>query len=222
MATPRIVMLGPQGSGKGTHGEYLSSRLSISHISTGNLLREEKDRQTELGQSIQAKLDAGSYMSDEIMEPLLTQRLSQPDCQSGWILDGYPRRETQVATLDRIAPPTAAIVLELDDEMAVERLAGRRVCPQGHVWHTLERWPFDGLCAKDGLPLAARSDDTEDAIRKRLAQYKQETVPVIEMYQQRGIVLHITASMPISAIQKVMVLPEFWGLIAEGQPIIRT
>jgi adenylate kinase len=222
MATPRIVMLGPQGSGKGTHGEYLASRLSIPHISTGNLLRDEISEQSELGKSIQAKMQAGSYMTDDIMEPLLAQRLRQPDCRSGWILDGYPRRETQVATLDRIVPPTAVIALELDDESAVQRLAGRWVCDQGHPWHIEHRWPADGLCAFDGSPLTQRSDDTEVAIRKRLAQYREETEPLIKQYKQRGIVLHVTAAIPISAVQKLLLLPEFWPLISEGLPATRT
>lgn len=202
--TPRIVMLGPPGSGKGTQGLILAHRLLIPHVSTGELLRQAKQADTALGRQIRSALDAGKLVSDEEIEALLFARLDEFDCQAGWILDGYPRRVSQAATLDRYSPPTLAIAFDLPDQVAVDRLGHRYVCPHGHIYNDkfIGR-PLDDCCIHCYLPLARRPEDTSlEVIHERLRLYRTVTEPIKEYYGPQGKLLLVKADPPISAVTK--------------------
>lgn len=197
-----IVLMGAQGSGKGTQGEYLCARLSIPAISTGALLRKNVADGTQIGKQIKAILDAGHLVADEITQQMIAQRLADSDAARGFILDGYPRNARQLADLDAITTITHVLVLHITDEQAVERITGRRQCANNHIYHVLYNpSKVEGVCDVDGLPLMQRSDDTEDAVKKRLAIYHAETEPLIAIYSSRGIVHEIDAIGSVEDVQ---------------------
>lgn len=202
---PRIVMLGKPGAGKGTQGQFLARWLAIPHISTGDMLRTAMAAATPLGQKIQATMNRGGLVGDEEVEEVLVARLDHDDCRAGWILDGYPRRIRQAEKLDRIAPPTLAILLRIADQAANVRLATRGICPQGHIYNRLVYWPDDELCPKCYLPISGRSEDATPWKRQeRLRAYRHETAVVSDYYQARGKLLTVDGEMPATAIQKFL------------------
>lgn len=162
----RIVLLGPPGSGKGTQAALLRDRLDIPHISTGDLLRNAVQQQTELGRKAKSYMDAGDLVPDALMLGLIEERLGEPDVANGFILDGYPRNLAQAEALDEVLerigqPVDLAISVTVDEGEIVDRLSGRAV--------------------EEG-----RSDDTEDVIRNRLRVYAEQTAPVAGHYAERG------------------------------------
>lgn len=201
---PHIVILGPQGGGKGTQAMRLARRFRIPHISTGDVLRQEIASGSVLGKKIASIINKGNLVPSAMSNAAMKARLSQPDCRFGWIADGYPRRVDQATFLHRFQKPNVVIVLELTDQAAIRRLTGRRVCAQGHVYHLQHDPPQKkrGHCDHDGLPLKQRDDDTPSAIRKRLHIYHHETIPVIEWYHRKKIVVTIDAHPPIPAVYR--------------------
>ncbi|MBI2984352.1 MAG: nucleoside monophosphate kinase [Candidatus Kerfeldbacteria bacterium] len=204
MTTPRIVILGPQGAGKGTQAGFLSRRFRIPHISAGDLLRAEARRGSPLGQRIARIIDRGRLVPDELMSSVVRARLRRRDAKRGWIVDGYPRFRQQAKTFNRFARPNVVVVLTLSDQQAVRRLVGRRVCPNGHVYHIRHHPPKQkrGYCDHDGLPLHQRDDDTPVAIRRRLRWHHQQTDPLIDEYRRQNLVLEVNAHPPIKAVYR--------------------
>ncbi len=201
---PRIVILGPQGAGKGTQAGFLSRHYHIPHISAGDLLRAESHRGTPLGKRIARIIDQGRLVPNSLMSALVRQRLQKPDAKKGWILDAYPRFRAQAKSFNRFAHPTVVIFLNLTDSQAVRRLTGRRVCPNGHIYHIRHRPPKKrrGYCDYDGLPLHQREDDTPQAIRRRLRWHHQQTDPLIHDYRRKGVVLEIDAHPGIKSVHR--------------------
>lgn len=197
----KIVMIGPQGAGKGTQASLLSDHFDLPHISAGDLLRDEMAHQTTLGKAITDRMNQGYMVTDREVFGITQRRLMQDDCGRGWILDGYPRRIAQAKLLERFDPPNLVIHLDIDDAAAIARLSQRLVCPRGHVWH-LESVPprQPGVCDRDSLLLTTRDDDHGQAILQRLKLYHEESASVVEFYQQRGIVITVDADPPIQAI----------------------
>lgn len=205
-----IVMLGPQGSGKGTQSSLLSEKVGMPHISLGTLFRAEVEAGTDLGQELSAIISRGDLVPAALAEKVLTARLGQGDAGNGVILDGFPRTMEQADSLDNILGPLGrklahVIYLNVSDEEALKRLTGRRVCTNTscernyHVEYQPPKTP--GVCDKCGSPLAQRKDDTPEAISHRLSLYHSETMPLIALYQGLGLLREIDGQRTIDAVQ---------------------
>ncbi|MGV8152482.1 MAG: adenylate kinase family protein [Candidatus Nanoarchaeia archaeon] len=178
----KLVFLGVQGSGKGTQAKILSEKLKIPHISTGDLLRNAKG---ELKQEIDSYINKGALVPDELMLKILKQRLEEDDCKNGFILDGFPRNIKQAEELSKITNIQNAFNIEISDEEAIKRLSGRRNCKNCGAIYNINTNPIpkkEGICDKCSSTLYQRADDNEEAIKKRLAIYHQDTKPIIKFY----------------------------------------
>ncbi|MGB8933011.1 MAG: adenylate kinase [Anaeromyxobacteraceae bacterium] len=190
-----LVLLGPPGAGKGTQAKLLTAELRIPHISTGDMFRDHKARATEIGKQIQAIMDAGGLVTDDITNAMVKERLARPDCAPGFILDGYPRTAAQAQFLDGILSSmgrsiTRALSYEVAEDALVERISGRRSCPKcGAVYHVTATPPRQaGNCDKDGTALVLREDDKPENVRKRMQEYASKTEPLKRFYADRGLV----------------------------------
>jgi adenylate kinase len=193
-----LVLLGPPGAGKGTQAKGLAQAYGIPHISTGDMFRDHKARGTELGRQIQAIMDAGGLVTDDVTNALVKDRLTRPDVAPGFILDGYPRTTAQAEYLERLLGGLGrkidrVLSYEVPEELVVERISGRRSCPQcGAVYHVSANPPAQsGYCDKDRAGLVQRDDDKPDNVKKRMAEYAAKTAPLKRFYEQRGLVSEI-------------------------------
>ncbi len=202
MNAGRYVFLGPPGAGKGTQADLVADKLGIPHIATGDMLRDEVARGTDLGRQARAIMEAGDLVPDELVIAMLARRLEDAD---GFILDGFPRTEPQALALDdllRDRPLDRVVSLDVPDEEIVRRISGRRVCPNGHVYRIPDHPPRnDMVCDVDGLPVEQRPDDREEVVRNRLAVYRRNTEPLIEFYRQRGLLAEVSGVGTIDEIQ---------------------
>ena len=185
----KIVMLGPPGAGKGTYASRLTVKLGIPHISTGDMVREEIKRQTDLGKKIKEYSDKGALVPDEIIIKILAERLGKPDCAKGFILDGFPRTLRQAEALEEISKIDLVINLNVPDEIIVQRLSNRLVCKRcGAIYNRLTLKPkVNGVCDVCGGELYQREDDKPEVIRERLKVYRRNTAPLIEYYRKKGL-----------------------------------
>ncbi|MBI4459800.1 MAG: adenylate kinase [Acidobacteria bacterium] len=188
-----MILLGPPGAGKGTQARQICSKLGIPHISTGDILRANVAQQTPLGQMAKSFMERGELVSDEVINGMVQDRLEQPDCKGGFLLDGYPRTTAQAETLGLLLLEkgygTPVVVnLRVSYNEVVKRLGGRRICPVCQRTYNLSSQPplRDNVCDADGSPLQQRPDDREEAIRERLLAYEAQTAPVIEFYKKGG------------------------------------
>ncbi len=210
----RIIMLGPQGSGKGTQAERLAAATGGHHISTGDLVRAEIRAGTPLGRSIKAYNDHGELVPDELIVALTTAALAS---ETNWILDGFPRTLAQAQTLDEVLATAGValdrvILLEAPDDLLVERLAGRRQSVStGRVYHIL----YDPPPPDDPGPFVQRSDDHPDVIRHRLDIYHAATEPLKRYYERRGLLLAVDASGPIDEVAATILR----ALSDSGRPV---
>lgn len=184
-----IILFGSPGSGKGTQSKYLADWLRIPQISTGDMLREHIRQGDAIGIAIQERMRAGSLVSDELVNQLVFERIQQPDCSRGFILDGYPRTTAQAEGMMRMLAGVGAgevvIHLVVDYNVIITRISGRRVCPKcGTLYNSVSRPPkVDGFCDLDGATLVVRDDDREEVVRERLNQYERQTRPLIEFFR---------------------------------------
>jgi adenylate kinase len=189
----RIVLLGAPGSGKGTQAKKLVADYGYPQVSTGDLLRDAVARGTEYGLKAKAAMDAGQLVSDDIVLGILKDRVAQPDAAGGFILDGFPRNLAQARMLEEVLaelgqPLDAAVLMDLDFEILLKRLTGRRSCTGcGRVYnvHFLPP-PADGRCESCGGELVQRADDREETIGRRLEVYRKETAPLVDYYRELG------------------------------------
>lgn len=198
----RIVIFGPQGSGKGTQAKFLSEALSVPWISTGNIYRQNIEQQTNLGKLANQYILEGKLVPDEITNQLVADRLKQPDVQKGFVLDGYPRNKTQSKALDEITKIDVALEIAISDQKSVRRISGRRVCNCGITYHIEFNPPLqEGVCDKCGETLSHREDDQEEVIKQRLAIYHQNTEPLTKNYLARKILIRINGEQPIAEVK---------------------
>ena len=186
MKVMRLMLLGCPGAGKGTQALLLMKKFNIPQISTGDMLRSAIASGTELGMSAKQIMDAGQLVSDDIINALVVERLDQPDCTNGFLLDGYPRTIPQAQALrDTNIKIDHVIEIAVDDEEIVKRISGRRVhVASGRVYHVELNPPkVAGMDDETGEPLIHRDDDREEIIRNRLAVYKEKTAPLIDYYK---------------------------------------
>ena len=186
------MLFGPPGSGKGTQAKLITRCLSVPHISTGDMLRERIRQAADANAAMAVTMQAGSLVSDAVVNAMVEERLGQPDAVCGFVLDGYPRTISQARTLrdwlGRRGVGEVVIHLVVDYNVVIARLTGRRQCPRcGTLYHIVLKPPkTDQLCDLDGEPLMVRDDDREQVIRDRWDAYAGQTLPVLEFYRETG------------------------------------
>lgn len=181
-----IVFLGSPGAGKGTHAQQLMKDMNIPQISTGDMFRRAIREQTPTGMDAKRYMDKGELVPDEVVVAMVKERLAEPDCQNGYILDGFPRTVAQAEALDGIATIDVALNIDVPDEIIINRLSGRRVCAAcGGTYH-VSMLEGDKCPACNG-ELYQRDDDKPETIRTRLAVYQEKTAPLISYYREKGL-----------------------------------
>ncbi len=217
----RLVLLGPPGAGKGTQARWIVERYAIPQLSTGDMLREAVARGTEVGRRAQAVMERGELVSDAIINAIVAERLAQPDCARGFVLDGYPRTVAQAEALDALLAERgqrldAVIEFRVDTEALVERIAGRFACARcGAGYHERFKRPkVEGVCDVCGATeFTRRKDDNPEAVRTRLVAYAEQTAPLLPYYAARGLLRSIDGMAPIDAVTEALrrVLEEIGG-----------
>ncbi|MDP3970422.1 MAG: adenylate kinase [bacterium] len=199
-----ILLFGPQGSGKGTQGEKLAEQLNLPLVVTGNIFRHHMQEGTELGKLAKRFINKGELVPDEVTNRMIGERIQRADCEFGFILDGYPRNLDQAKALDGYTTITHLLHINISDEEAVQRIGNRRTCVEnGHVYHLIYNPPKqEGVCDHDASELEQRADDSEEALKKRLAIYHDETEPLLEFYNQRNLVHDIDGEQSIDDVWK--------------------
>jgi adenylate kinase len=209
MAT-HIVMLGPPGAGKGTQAKLLAEKMGLPHVSSGDIFRENLRQNTELGQLADRYISKGELVPDDVTIAMIKERLSRPDCDEGVILDGFPRTRPQAEALDQILADLdkgqvdAVPYINVPDEVLIERLTGRRTCrEEGHIFHLTFNPPEEaGICDYDGSELYQREDDTVETVTRRVRVYHQQTQPLIDYYEQQGVLIEINGNQSIGAVSE--------------------
>ncbi len=203
----RMVIFGPPGSGKGTQAKLVSELYGIPHISTGDILREEVERGSDLGRMAESYMSRGLLVPDDAVIEMVRQRLLRGDCRPGFILDGFPRTLRQAEELDRILGELGwrlDVVLNLvvSEEEVLRRITLRRVCSVcGEIYHLESNPPKrPGVCDRCGGRLYQREDDTEETVRKRLQVYRVQTEPILRYYRERGLVRDVDGNPPIEEV----------------------
>ncbi len=194
----RVMILGAPGAGKGTQAVILSKKLQIPHISTGDIFRYNIKNETPLGKLAKQYIDSGALVPDEVTIGIVKDRLSEQDCSKGFILDGFPRTIPQAETLDRMLDDMGTkldkvLNVDVDDEVIIRRLSGRRVCPECNtIYHvsSSER-AREGICENCGAKLIQREDDKEETVINRLKTYHIQTEPLICYYKGKGILANV-------------------------------
>ena len=198
-----ILIMGPAGAGKGTMSELILKAYDIPHISTGDMLRENVRNNTELGKLAKTYMEAGKLVPDDVINAMVEDRLQQPDCQKGYLLDGFPRTLVQAEAFTKIAekigkPVESVIALEVEFDTLAERITGRRICSKcGAIYHIMSHPPVvEGICDVCGGELTQRKDDTIEQLKVRMDEYDSSTAPVIAFYDKLGVVSRIDGAQP--------------------------
>lgn len=206
-----IVLLGPPGAGKGTQSVVLSKKYNIPHISTGDMLRESIKNGLPLGLKAKSYMDKGELVPDEVVTGIVIDRVGKSDAANGFLLDGFPRTLKQAENLDAELKKIAAkidlaVYFETPDNVAIERLSGRRVCKGcGANYHVKNIPPKkDGICDKCGSALFQRPDDSEATVKNRLKVYAEQTAPLIEYYSKKNILRKVQGSLEVEDLLKVL------------------
>jgi len=190
------VFLGPQGSGKGTVIGKIKDKFQVPHISTGDMFREALKMGTEFGKKAQEYMNRGELVPDDVTCGMVKERIARDDCINGYMLDGFPRNLKQAEALADITNIDTAILIDVPEEVSLERLSGRRQCRNcGTIFHLKFVPPqVEGVCDKCGGELYQRDDDKPDAIKERLAIYRRETMPIAEYFQKAGVLVTVDGS----------------------------
>lgn len=202
----KIVLLGPPGAGKGTQAEVLTKKLLVPHISTGDMFRAAIKNGTEMGMLAKSYMDKGQLVPDEVTVGIIKDRIAQPDCTDGFLLDGFPRTIAQAEALDNLLADRggldAVLNISVPLENLVSRLTGRRMCRAcGNIYHLLYNPPADpAKCDACGGELYQRDDDKEETVMNRLNVYEAQTAPLIEYYEKAGVLFTVNGDQPINAV----------------------
>ena len=195
-----MILLGAPGAGKGTQGELISEKLRIPTISTGNMLREAMAKGSSLGRQVKKYMDEGSLVPDDVIMSIIAQRVAQPDCENGFILDGVPRTLPQAEAMDAAGVQIDCVVsLEVDDEAIASRMSGRRVCAKcGASYHIVSNPPkTEGICDQCGAEVTIRKDDEPATVKHRLEVYHASTEVLKDYYARQGKLLLVCGDQPI-------------------------
>lgn len=195
-----VILLGPPGAGKGTQAQRITQWYRVPHLSTGDMFRDNIRRGTELGLKAKPLMERGELVPDEIVLGMVEDRIAQPDCNNGFLFDGFPRTLAQAAALERMCQKhklgrTIVLYMAVEQELLMRRLTGRRICKAGgHIYNIYDRPPKrEGICDEDGSELIHRPDDTEAVIRERFATYDAQTLPLVDYYRARGLLSSVDA-----------------------------
>lgn len=210
----RLLIMGPPGAGKGTQAVLIKEEYKIPHISTGDMFREAMANQTALGLEAKKYIDNGNLVPDAITIGIVKERLALPDCQKGFLLDGFPRTIVQAEALDKILEELnialdAVLNIEVDNELLVERISGRRICPNCGAGYNIQsiKPKVDGICDVCNTPLIQRKDDNRDTVLNRLKVYENQTQPLLDYYKNQNLVIAIKGEGDIKDIfEKVKVI----------------
>ena len=202
-----IILLGTPGGGKGTQAKKIVEKYGIPHIATGDILREAVAKGTELGKKAKEYMDRGELVPDEIVIGIVRERLKQPDCEKGFLLDGFPRTIKQAEALDEMLKELgkdidAVIYIDVPEEEIVKRITYRRTCRNcGAVYHLIYAPPKeDNKCDKCGGELYQRDDDKEEVVRQRFKVYMENTAPLIEYYEKKGLLYRVDGTKSINEV----------------------
>jgi adenylate kinase len=189
-----LVLMGPPGAGKGTQAERLVDDFDMPYYATGDILRAAVKEESELGREAKEYMDKGDLVPDDVICKVVMEKVDSPEAEDGFLLDGFPRTTGQAEVLEdaldrRGRTLTAAILIDASDEVALKRLSGRRICSKnGHVYHVETNPPKnEGVCDLDGSKLTQRDDDKPETVKKRLSVYHEQTEPLIEWYEDKGL-----------------------------------
>lgn len=203
----RLVLLGPPGAGKGTQAANIVEAFQIPHISTGDIFRKNLKENTPLGLKAKEYMDKGLLVPDELVVDLVQDRLAQEDCKAGFMLDGFPRTVVQAEALDRVLADmdmdlSAVLNIEVDQDLLLKRITGRRICRFcGATYHVEFNPPAkEGICDLCGGELYQRDDDVEETVAKRLEVYNEQTQPLIDFYNKTGVLIDINGQQDIDKV----------------------
>lgn len=196
-----LIIMGAPGSGKGTQAAIICKTHDIPHISTGDILRKNIADGTELGKQAKAFMDAGKLVPDALVVALLKDRIEQPDCKNGFLLDGFPRTKAQADALAAIVKIDVALNLETDLDKLADRMASRRVCPKCGYSASVQTAP-DGKCKECGETLIIRDDDKREVVENRLKVYAENTAPLVDYYKAKGLLKNIDGMQAIEDVNK--------------------
>ncbi len=197
----KLVLIGPQGSGKGTQAKVISEEFNIPHISTGDLFRENIANNTDLGKKVKDLINRGELVPDSIVVDMLKSRLLEKDAKKGFVLDGYPRNVDQIKMLEKITKIDVALLIDVNDKISIRRISSRRQCKKCGKIYSLELHKNIKKCECLG-ELYQREDDKEEAVKKRLQQYHEKTKPVIDYYKKQKILLDINGDQTVDNVSK--------------------
>jgi len=205
-----LILLGPPGSGKGTQGERLQEDFRLPYYATGDILRAAVKEGTEIGKQAKEYMDRGDLAPDEVIIGVIAERLQQEEAADGFILDGFPRTVPQAEALEAKMGElhremTAALLIEVPEEEIVRRLGGRRTCEENpsHIYHVdFDPPKKEGVCDIDGGRLIVREDDKPEVIKNRLAQYREKTEPLVDYYEDRGILNRVDGGKPPDEVEE--------------------
>jgi len=202
-----IVLLGPPGAGKGTQAQLVAEKLGLIHISSGDLFREHLHKNSALGQQARVYIDRGELVPDDLTISMVRERLSLGDCQTGALLDGFPRTPAQaealVDVLENLDGGVSSVpYISVPTEVLIARLSGRWTCKAaGHIYHELHNPPRKaGICDYDGSELYQREDDKAETVKRRIQVYLNQTEPLIEYYRDRGLLVEVEGDQPINEV----------------------
>lgn len=211
-----VVLLGPPGAGKGTQAGIVAKATGLAHISSGDLFREHIKNQTDLGRQVDAIMKRGDLVPDDVTIAMIRERLQQPDCAAGAVLDGFPRTPAQAQALNGMLAEFGGKVdvvpfIQVEQGELINRLSGRWVCAQGHVYHETFNPPkVAGVCDVDGSALYQRDDDKRETVEKRIRVYFEQTAPLIDHYRGEGRLVEIDGAQQIAKVTEDLLkaLPE--------------
>ena len=208
----KIIMLGAPGAGKGTQAKMIADKYGVPHVSTGDIFRANIKNGTELGMEAKKYMDQGLLVPDELTVKILLDRVSQPDCKNGYVLDGFPRTIPQAEVLDKALAELGesidyAIDVDVPDENIVKRMSGRRACVScGATYHVVHVPPKkEGICDRCGSELILRDDDKPDTVKNRLDVYHKQTQPLIDFYTKKGVLKTVDGTVDMQDVFKAIV-----------------
>ena len=206
-----LIVLGPPGAGKGTQSKKVAQRCGVPHLSTGDMFRDAVSRETPLGRIARPIMERGELVPDDLVMKMVEERLSRPDCASGFVFDGFPRTLPQAEQLDKILEARGFSKPQVVDfcvspEELVKRISGRWMCSVGGEIYNIHEAPpkVAGICDRDGGKLVQRADDRPEAVKERLVVYERQTKPLTEYYRRRGVLDLLDAGAPVEEVSRAL------------------
>jgi adenylate kinase len=198
----KVILLGPPGSGKGTQAEFITKQYNLTHISTGDIFRENIEQKTPVGLKVKELIDAGKFAPDELTIEIIKERILRPDCKDGYLLDGFPRNLIQATALDEISSPNLVLDISIDLNKVLKRITGRRICEDCKRSFHVDHLNGKETCFECGGRLVTRDDDNEESVKERLRIYEMQTKPLEEYYSKQNKLVRINGDQAIETVSK--------------------